>query len=146
MGTATYYLKANNGTPEKMKQIRKFFLEGCKAEEYWQTNRDHIDDGKRVSFWMPFKKQFPTVSKYLAFIKRLDGDCNNELAGVLDFGCKEDIQENFAFNAEREEIWYYAEVWHFADWDVLIRFLENEYGLKNVRWISDGYIEPFDLL
>ena len=145
MGTATYYLKANNGTPEKMEQIRQFFLEGCKAEEYWQTNRD-MDDGKRVSFWMPFKKQFPVVSKYLAFIKRLDGDCNNELARVLAFGDKEDIQENFAINVERKEICYHAEVWHFADWDVLVQFLESEYGLKNARWISDEYIKPFDLL
>jgi hypothetical protein len=144
MGTAGYYVKMNNGNKETMEKIRLFFLEGCEAEEYWQNNRD-MNEGKQVSFWMPFKKQFPTVSKYLKFINLLDKDCNNDLAGNLDFGSYQDIQDNFQLK-DNGEIWYYAEVWHFADWNVLIKFLEHEYGVTNARWISDEYIEPFDLL
>jgi hypothetical protein len=146
MGEATYYFKADNGNLEKLTRIKAFFSEGMKAENYWQNNRDLETTGHRLQFWETFVNAFPLVSKYLDSIGLYDRDCNNDLAGHLDFGYDgEHDLENF-YLTNTGEIGYSATVWHFADWNGLMNFLESEFGLTNTRWISDEYIDPFDLL
>ena len=85
MGEATYYLKANGCTKESFEEIKKFFREGCKAEDYWQDHR-----GVKSGFWIPFEKQFPMVSIYLKHIGMFGGDSNNILdrASRFRFGRK----------------------------------------------------------
>jgi hypothetical protein len=86
-------------------------------------------------------------------MKKFGGDFNNELAGFLNFGCEDDI-ENLEFVEDYTdedgtvvgELKYSAMVWHFADWDGFAHFLHREFGLKNVRWVSDEDVNPFDAL
>ena len=150
IGEAVYYLKADNCTKEALENIRKFILEACEAQDYWQDNRDMEVAGKRKEFWSEFKKKFPMTSKYLKQTKSLDdkklygGDCNNDLAGYLDFGDKEDTEYNLELHDEC--MLYNAMVWHFANWDGFADFLKSEFGLTKVRWISDEYMNPFDVL
>jgi hypothetical protein len=133
-------MKANGCNEGKFELIKKFFHEGRKAEDYWQDRRD-----VKTGFWEPFEEKFPLVSKYLKSIGLHGGDHNNSLGGTLDFGSEYDIDENFALS-EDGELWYHATVWHFAEWDGLMRFLESEFGLTNARWVSDEDVNPFDLI
>lgn len=152
MGEAVYYLKANGCTLKMFKKIKKFMREGSHAEDWWQHHREYERGigGNRVKFWEQFDAKFPLVSKYLKFINLHGKECNNDLAGHLDFGYWSDKkgddsdEKNLVF--EDDELRYHALVWHFADWDGLASFLTKEYGLTNVRWISDEYSDPFDSL
>jgi hypothetical protein len=140
MGEATYYLKANGCTKENFEAIKKFFHEGCKAEDYWQAHR-----GVKTGFWEPFEKKFPTVSKYLESIGMFGKDHNNLLAGHLDFGSDAEVDDNIHLSKDRE-LKYSAYVWHFAEWDGLMTFLESNFGLTNARWLSDEYLDPYKQL
>jgi len=148
MGEAIYYLKADNCTEEALENIKKFIIEASEAQDYWQDNREMEIAGNRSEFWIGFGEKFPLTSKYLKQTKDGDtmlygGDCNNDLAGYLDFGDNEN-----ADNLELcdENLRYHACVWHFANWNGFANFLKSEFGLKKVRWISDEYMNPFDVL
>jgi len=152
LGEATYYVKAQNCTIEALENIKKFILEVSEAQDWWQDHRDMEVAGKRSTFWTEFEKKFPLTSKYLKCVKGygsdtvlFGGDCNNDLAGHLDFGDAGDVENSLELDPDGE-IRYSAEVWHFAQWDGFAKFLQSEYGLTNVRWISDEYMNPFDLL
>jgi hypothetical protein len=69
----------------------------------------------------------------------------NSIGKHTFFGSSDDIDENF-YLSEEGELRYSARVWHFAEWDGLMKFLETEFGLKNARWISDEDVDPFDVL
>jgi hypothetical protein len=143
MGTARYYLKAQfpeNITEEKFQTLKDFFLEGSKAEEFWQDNRHK----KSFDFWPDFEEQFPTVSLYLKDLNKFGKDCNNNLAGCLDFGFSDDIEANFTYSENL--LTYNAEVWHFADWELLTDFLKGHFGARKTGWISDGYADIADLI
>lgn len=43
-------------------------------------------------------------------------------------------------------IWYSAYVWHFADWDPMLDFIKRRYGAERYTWLSDEYVDYFDLL
>lgn len=150
MGESIYYLKAENCVPEALEKIRLFIIEASEAQDYWQKHRDMEVAGKRDEFWKGFKEKFPITSKYLRQTKNYDdkklygGDCNNDLAGYLDFGDKEDMEYNL--KVCDGEMLYNAYVWHFANWDGFAKFLQSEYGLTNVRWINEEYMNPFDML
>lgn len=152
MGEAVYYLKANNCTPEAFENITLFLIESAKAEDWWQEHRDMEYHNERDKFWSEFKEKFPLTSKYLHTVKNYDGvmifggDCNNGPAGDLGFGDGEEDIENLEFDPSDGELRYNALVWHCADWDGFAKFLKTEYGLKNVRWISEEYMNPFDVL
>ena len=147
MGEATYYMKGFNCTEENFEKIKAFILEGTKAEDWWQEYRDCEGRGKRDEFWKHFDKKFPTIVKYLKSINLHGKDCNNDLAGYLDFGMfdsEEDIYDSVSLDGD--EFRYHAYVWHFADWNGLAKFIQSEYGLRSIRWISDEYSDPFDSL
>lgn len=153
MGEAVYYLKARNCTPEALENIRTFLLEAAEAEDWWQEHRDMERHNERDAFWSEFKQKFPLTSKYLHTVKAygrdtmlFGGDCDNDLAGYIDFGNDEAIEDDLDFDEVDGELRYNAMVWHFAQWDGFAKFLKTEYGLKDVRWISDEYMNPFDVL
>jgi hypothetical protein len=146
MGEATYYMKANECDYAKMTKIQEFFKEGRLTEDWWQGHRGYEDNKSpemnREAFWKIFTDKFPLVTKYLKFIELYGGDCNNSLAGYLEFGRDWEIDENFEL--EDNELRYHALVWHFADWDGLMKYLMKEFGVTNARYISDEYYDPFD--
>ena len=80
----------------------------------------------------------------LETVELAGGDNNNNLAGKINFGIYGEEAE--LGGNERSTLFFAAYVWHFADWDVLTTFLEEKFGLRNARWVSDEYINPFDLL
>ena len=138
MGSATYYLKAKfpkKITEKKFQAIRNFFIEGSKAADYWQSNRGKTPD----QFWPDFEKQFPEVTTYLKGLELFGKDCNNALAGQIDFGEQEDIEDNMTY--EGNLLTYHAEVWHFAQWDPILKYLKGRYGAVQTGYVSDEYVE-----
>jgi hypothetical protein len=114
---------------EQLSTIKKFFLEGTKAQDYWQKNRGK----KPQEFWPGFREQFPTVCEYLG---RSDGDCHNSLAGQLDFGFLGNIEHELGL-ARGNILSYSAEVWHMADWGPLAEFMKKKFGAKDVLTASE---------
>jgi hypothetical protein len=143
MGEAMYYMKAEVATPENVKKIKSFFREVERSQDYWQKFRDMEDAGERELFWQGFKSKFPKTYDYLTVAGLADKDCNNELAGQIDFGSGDEID---SMELRGETIYYRAYVWHFSQWDNLMRYLVFKFQLMNPRWLSDEYINPFDLL
>lgn len=158
MGEAVYYLKANYDK-KKEKEIRAgveaLIKEGIESENFWQNNRGcSIDTDRKqwspATFWRNFKKKFPTIYRYLDYCgvryngrKIKDSNDHNDLAGQIDFGWNwDECKESIVF--DDGEFRYSALVWHFADWTPFCKFLEDEFGMKNARWISDEYANPFD--
>jgi hypothetical protein len=142
MGEATYYMKARFVVlnEEKKEEIKKFFIEGSRAEDFWQDNR-----GKEPSwFWKEFSEKFPEVTDYLLSQDGIGNDCNNSLAGLLDFGDEDTIDSQMEF--EGNIMRYSAYVWHFANWDPLCGFLIKRFGASICDWLSDEYVNYFDLL
>jgi len=154
MGSALYYLKADGCTIETFERVKKFICEGIEAEQYWQENREN-DENKAERFWREFDCLFPMIKKYLISIHLFGKDYNNDLAGHLDFGDDpKNVEGSLIFDEDYTDednvIWgnirYSAYVWHFAEWDGFVNFLESEFKLKNARWLSEEDMDPFDLL
>jgi hypothetical protein len=138
MGTAVYHLKVQfpeNISETKFEVLKAFFLEGSEAGDFWQSNRGKSPE----QFWPEFEKKFPAISEYLKGLGKYGKDCNNSLAGILDFGEKEDIENSLEYHDNL--LTYHAEVWHFADWDPLVNFLKSHLGAVKTGWISDEYSE-----
>jgi hypothetical protein len=150
LGEAYYYMKADGCNDEKFEKIKQFFIEGAKSGDFWQENRGifhkkELTPETLSGFWVPFEKEFPMVSKYLTSIGLFGKDFNNALAGYLDFGNPEEVEENIYLSKDGE-LRYSAFVWHFADWNPLMKFLKTEFGLVNARYVSDEYLDPYDAL
>ena len=144
MGEAMYYCKLFYKTKWAAKDalpvVQDYFRQGAAAYEFWQTNRSQAPS----KFWPEFEKQFPEVVRYLASAELRDGDCNNKLAGMLDFGSINDVESSFSLQGR--EIWYRAEVWHFANWGPMLMWICNHTEADSYGWVSDEYTEPFDLI
>lgn len=146
MGEAIYYMKvyckSEEQAAELLPKLQAFFTEGVKAENYWQENRG--EQKTQEDFWKEFEQQFPLVSEYLTASNRaLEGDKNNTLAGELDFGDEDAIDR---MSAAGKEILYNSMVWHFAKWDPLAAFITKKFEVEKVAWISDEYMDPFELI
>lgn len=155
MGEATYYVKARfkdqAAAEAALPGIKRFLSEGIEAQDWWQRNRGMEHDGQRAAFWDQFKAKFPMVVKYLESFHAgcgggehclVGGDCNNDLAGFLDFGgCEDDLD---AVEVHGDELVYSATVWHFARWDPFVAFLESKFGATETGWVSDEYLDPYD--
>lgn len=153
MGSCVYYLKAYGCKESDVEKIKSILFEFYEAENFWQDSRGIYDGSKKLPrgvFWNEFEGKFPNVSKYLKFIKRFGKDSNNDLAGFLDFGTDEDIEDNLYLTSDggddRGELRYSAEVWHMSDWTGFTKFLKKEFGLKKVNWISEEDMNPYDLI
>jgi len=139
MGEATYYCKLKFKDEEQASinypKIKEYFAEGMEASDFWQENRGKDEE----QFWLEFEKNFPLIYRYVKEFHP-NADCNNGLSGALDFG---DEIEDLTLN--ENEVWYFAYVWHFADWEPLLDFICNMVGAE-YSWLSDEYAELFDLL
>ena len=157
MGEATYYCKIFFDTPQEaqaaLPKIKKFITEGIEAEDFWHSRRDdNYDDNTRKIFWSDFEQKFPEVSNYLRATIIQDGeneatplfggDCNNRLAGLLDFGTPGDDEY---VDIDGNAICYAAYVWHFAAWDPWLDFVQKRYGAQRYSWVSDEDANYFDL-
>ena len=140
MGEANYRLVARfpskDKTDKAMDKIYNLFMENSDAYAYWQDNR-----GKsKKEFWPKFKSEFPATTEYLITIGKVDGDCNNGLSGILDFGQYQDEEElDHYLNANDDTIEFYGEsVWHFSDWEPLAKYIRT-LGASKIVWNSDEY-------
>jgi hypothetical protein len=120
--------------------VKMFFMEGAKAHDYWQKNRG--SNKSQATFWLDFGKKFPAVSLYLKEIGLFDKDKNNDLAGKLDFGEEEMIEE---MDVAEDYIYHCSMVWHFAEWDDIMNFVVKHYGAEEASWVSDEHVEHFEL-
>lgn len=133
MGEANYYLKAQFASEDdltaKLPALRTFFTQGANAYDFWQKNRM----AKPETFWATFTKRYPLVAQLLG--KYVGGDCNNALAGLIDF-----IRLDWAvFKQDKNTLYYGGTVWHFADWEPLCAFLQTQFGATKVKFLSDEY-------
>lgn len=157
MGEATYYFKARfksqADAEAALPRVKRLISEGIEAQDYWQDHRGMEREGKRAEFWKEFKKKFPVITKYLESYRvgccghehfLVDGDCNNDLAGQLDFGSHQDDADNAEVHGS--EIHYNATVWHFSHWDGFMQFLKSEFGAVKTGWLSDEYVDPSELV
>lgn len=99
MGSATYYLKAKFRSHEDLKavfpDIKQFLIEGARAEDWWRQHRSMENRGTRKEFWDQFKIEFPRIYEFLQYTGHADGDCNNDLANVMNFGSDWGIDQSF---------------------------------------------------
>ena len=155
MGEARYYTKIFFDTPQDAQKavpkIQKFFKQGFKAYDFWQKRQETEN---RDKLWNQIDKKFPEVGNYLRTVQYKNfntgefeiaygNDPDNALAGLLDFGDKNEIE---LMRVVDNAIWYSAYVWHFADWNPILNFIRKRYGALRTEWLSDEYIDPFDLL
>ncbi len=155
MGEAMYYTKIFFDTPQDAQKavpkIKKFFKQGFKAYDFWQKRQETEN---RDKLWDQIDKKFPEVGNYLRTVQYKNfntgefeiaygNDPDNALAGLLDFGDKNEIE---LMRVVDNAIWYSAYVWHFADWNPILNFIRKRYGALRTEWLSDEYINPFDLL
>jgi hypothetical protein len=155
MGEAVYYAKIKYKSPKAAKEalpvITELFHQGVDAANYWQNNRGEPGEGfmgrrggkTQNNFWKEFENKFPMVADYLKFSKKFGGDKNNALAGQLDFGEHEDIEN---IRVDGEYVLYSAEVWHFANWDPLLNYVVKTTKAIKQSWLSDEYANIFDEL
>lgn len=151
MGSAIYSMEVRFPSPETLNAalpgIKAFIREGVQAQDWWQKNRDHERDGFRGEFWNRFKTNFPQIYLYLRGSGHADGDCNNALAGVLNFGFASDVEDYFdLYYPDDEEpdestsvFAYEMEVWHFANWDYFGNHLKRQFGAVSFIWVSDEW-------
>ena len=128
MGEATYYLKAYCDSDEHAEmvaeQLKLLFAE---MDQIYCLN---WRDAKLAA--EELRKQYPHAADFLATVDtmcRFPDVCFAE--GTLDVG--------------GSILYYYSLVSHLADWDPLAEYMQKKWGCK-VNWISDEYINPFDLL
>ena len=130
MAEADYFLSAI--LPEmSYAPLLGFIEEGQLASTYWHNRRNEMPQ----DFWPTFRLTFPNVVEYLQLTSDVNvetGDCDNDLAGLLDFGDEENRYEynNGVFT-------WRAHVWHFADWSPLEQFLTRRFGATAIEWRSD---------
>lgn len=143
MGSANYYLKARFPVDVDKEKLYAFFVEGEKAYNYWQNNREQPKE--TVVFWKEFTTQFPIVSKLISDL--VGGDKDNSLAGELSIIAPNHCNEYGWVNKNTSEVLFYcAETWHFASWDRLCTFLCTEFHATSANWLSDEYVNLWDLL
>lgn len=144
MGEAIYYLKATFESEDKAKEvfpkIEKFLDDAYDLYKDWQNNRPSDEEEAK-------KADSLLREKYTEIFQLLNLNypanyCNlNYLAGKISVP-HEECRELYVDN---NTIKLSGEVWHFADWDNLADVF-YAYGADTVRWLSDEYIDPWQLL
>jgi len=147
MGMATYYTKIWYSSKEAADKaldtfIIPLFKEGCEAGDWWQRHRN-MENGAK--FWNQFATRFPLTMNYIRSFDLQITDHNNGLAGKLDFcNTPDDIEDFWADNTG--EIRYAAYVWHYADWDPMLFYIQEKTWAEDFAWLSDEYMDPFECL
>ena len=134
MGECYFYMKAQFPSEKILTKVYPkiiaFLKEGQQAQEWWQEHRNN----KPAKFWKPFQTNFPIVSQYLIQANLFGKDCNNDLAGNLEFG-----YEGMDKNADKttNEFHWSAEVWHMGSWEHFPKFFQTQFGASKVVWGSE---------
>jgi hypothetical protein len=130
MAEATYYLKAYCDSDEQAEAV----AEDLKAlfSELDQVYAFRLQDINPAS--EDFAKQYPLVAE---FLKAVDIRTMHRLP---DVGFTEGNLDTGG-----SILYYYSIVGHLNDWSPITDFMQKKWGCK-ASWISDEYINPFDLL
>ena len=127
-------------------QLSALIAEG--AEDWWQEHRNEAPE----TFWPAFKARHPLTCQVLVHATYHDGktcrhvrilpdgengDCDNGLAGVLDFADNvfddEEPRELSRPVVKGRRLTYWAVTWYWAIWEPLAQWL-LDLGAKEVRW------------
>lgn len=155
------YYNSNEEAEKQFNWIKTFIEEGINAHEWWQKYRfvdsedlKHIPNitpenndppdsqpTNRIEFWIMFRSKFLNVYEYLGNL--VYKDCNNSLAGNLNFGEPCDLE-----NLVRDDniILYSAECWHFANWQNFADFIKTKTNADKVAWVSEEDLDPFECI
>lgn len=138
MGSCVYYAKWKYRNAKKAQEalpiINAFLKEAYEAHDYWQKNRGT----KSEDFWAGYKSKFPSCYAFMKANKKTDGNCNNELSGLLsvgDFAIFEGEVDRLAIG--ETEVTFNAETWHMADWSPWVLYIKNYTGALKSGWLSE---------
>ena len=143
MGEARYYLKAKiPNLSSKRDEIKEFFVEVYRAEEYFHENTGTV----RESFWAEFAKMFPATCDLLKDVvyngKHVLGGDISVLYGLLCYSDTMSMDTDPLIDCAGDQLKYSAEVWHFADWDPIVPYLKRRWGATRAGWLSDEWVDP----
>ena len=143
MGEANYQMKIRfpAGTlKKKLPKIKAFFVKGCEAYDYWQSNRTK----PREFFRKEFEKKFPQISDYINTIPNI---WYKGLSGRLSFANSKADVEDMTYNKTSlgDELFFESIVWHFAEWTPLVNYVQKKFGGIKNTWTSDEYVPPFTI-
>ncbi len=146
MGEATYYAKvyfeSNDKAVSSLPKVQAFLMECVNASEWLAQN--HIPTDTKPFDLEGFAKIYPLANEFIRFVEEEKGRSGATRIGPLeDVG---DLHEIDSMGVAERCIYYCATVWHFADWDPLMDFIVQKFGAVNGSWLSDEYMDPFDLL
>src|SRR5574343_754026 len=126
MGEAYYYAKIGFRTHEEAE------LALPKFHEFIQQNMEVHNQGDDPENCSDFAEKYPLIAKFFE-----QCGCNE----TQDIG---DQRRGDNGNVVENEIWYSAEVWHFADWQQTFLFIAKELGAIKLGWISEEDVSLFD--
>ena len=143
MGEAGYYLIAvfddEKSAETAMNYAKYILMDLAKFEEDWQNIRMNRAMPVKERHKMLLKKH-PLTAKYIKLPRPVESDRSmNYLAGECE------MDKDFELEREGNQIRLYAYVWHMASWDN-VRDLFYKLGAKVVDWMSDEYVDIFDIL
>jgi len=138
MGEAVYYMRARFKDAETaiaVEPVVRTFLERmAEAENAWQNSRSggvEADQALRAKYLDVF--EMLGISQ----MPESDAQSRNYLAGILDSPAND---PSWDLQVSSDEIQFFGEVWHFADWAGLARAL-GKMGAIQTGWISEEYAE-----
>ena len=154
MGEAIYYMKAVYSTEkiaeEKKPEVEAFLLRMNQCETMWHDVRswedyikaDHILRGKFLDVFEGLG-----IEKGDAKLDREYQKGLNYLAGLLDSPMRNSEWGLYACNVVGNSIQFWGEVWHFANWDGLKKYLIKGGAIK-ADWLSEEHtnVNYFDLI
>jgi len=143
MSTDIFYFKFRFGNAEKfsfqLEELKKFINEGYKAYEFWQDNRDKFKDLPR-RFWEKFEIQFPQIKEFLESIGKFGGDCNNTLAGILEFPTPEASEK---INDQKLVFSIVDELWGHGSPALWAKYIAEKLNIKSEVLTEDELAERF---
>ena len=137
MAECTYFLKAQFPSKKEADQAvaktSKFLSLVAQAYQYYQGENS---DGKQTMGHTleEFQVKFPSVWNCLQRIPGETFDDLGSLSGHLDYGQSEEDRDASLYN-DGSVLVYSQEVWHMADWDLLLVFLKD---LGAIRVVTDS--------
>ena len=130
MGEATYYLKAYCDSDEHAEMVaEELKLLFAELDQVYSFRLDEINPVSDE-----FRKQYPHAADFLTSVNI------STMYRLPDVGFAEGT-----LDVGGSVLYYYSLVGHLNDWEPLAEYMQKKWGCK-VNWLSDEYINPFDLL
>lgn len=140
MGEANYFMKIRPPlyyTPAEIDlmydAVKVLMRELQGAYDYWQDNRSIGDTP--TGAWDRFAKKFPRGRELLADVK----DFRNGPSGTLTYA-DEVLLIGGVIHLRGNSLW------HGTDWQPLASYIEAIWPGSKTAWVSDEYVDPFDVL